>query len=230
MSTVNYGRNRQCFSADNEHQLAFFQTVDENMKRYSKREIGGATRAREMLSRMGYPSVQQAIAIVESGVNFDITGHDYRIAEAIWGADIATLKGKTRKLGAVPADMVIAPIIAQQDQVLSIDIMFIDGVATLVGLASPLGLTMAATLTSFSTLRGARCTNVIKAALDGFIATLASRNFKTRLIMTDGEGAVGKLKTALNMAGIEVDTSGAGGHVPTINAESKLSSSACVHL
>jgi hypothetical protein len=35
--------------------------------------------------------------------------------------------------------------------------------------------------------------------------------------MTDGEGAVGKLKTALNLAGIEVDTSGAGGHVPTIN-------------
>jgi hypothetical protein len=149
------------------------------------------------------PSVQQAIAMVESGVNFD-------------SADIATLKGKTRKLGAVPADMVIAPIIAQQDQVLSIDIMFIDGVATLVGLASPLGLTMAATLTSFSTLRGARCTNVIKSALDGFIATLASRNFKTRLIMTDGEGAVGKLKTVLNLAGIEVETSGAGGHVPTI--------------
>jgi hypothetical protein len=108
-------------SADEEHQLAFVQTVDENMKRYSKREIGGATRAREMLSRMGYPSLQQAIAIVESGVNLDITGHDFRIAEAIWGADIATLKGKTRKLGAVPADMVIAPIIAQQDQVLSME-------------------------------------------------------------------------------------------------------------
>jgi hypothetical protein len=122
------------------------------MKRYSKREIGGATRAREMLSRMGYSSVQQARAMVESGVNFDITGHDFRIAEAICGADIATLKGKTRKLGAVPADIVIAPIIAQQDQVLSIDIMFIDGVTTLVGLASPLGLSMAATLTSFSTL------------------------------------------------------------------------------
>jgi hypothetical protein len=109
-----------------------------------------------MLSRMGYPSVQQAIAIVESGVDFDITAHDFRVAEAIWGADIASLKGKTRKMGASPADMAIAPIIEQQDQVLSIDIMFIDGVATLVGLASPLGLTMAATLTSFSTLRGAR--------------------------------------------------------------------------
>jgi hypothetical protein len=57
---------------------------------------------------------------------------------------------------------------------------------------------------------------LIKAAIDDFIGTLASRNFKTRLIMTDGEGAVGKSKTALNLAGIELNTSGAGGHVPTI--------------
>jgi hypothetical protein len=213
-------------SADDTHHLALVQTVDENMKRYTKREIGGTTRAREMLSRMGYPSVQQAIAMAESGVNFDITVHDFRIAEAIWGADIASLKGKTRKLGAVPADMAIATIIEQQDQVLSIDIMFIDGVATLVGLASPLGLIMAATLASFSTLRGARCTNVIKAAIDGFIGTLASRNFQTRLIMTDGEGTVGKLKTALNLAGIEVDTSGAGGLVvATTTSTSGLSQS-----
>jgi hypothetical protein len=34
--------------------------------------------------------------------------------------------------------------------------------------------------------------------------------------MTDGEGAVRKLKTALNLSGIEVDISGAGGHVPTV--------------
>jgi hypothetical protein len=198
------------------YELILVQTVEGNMKRYSKREVGGATRAREMLSRMGYPSVQHAIAMVESGTNFDITAHDFRIAEAIWGPDIASMKGKTRKMGAVAADMVIAPVIVQQDQVLAIDIMFVEGVAVLVGLASPLGLTMAATMSSFDTGRGPRSATVIKSALEGFIATLASRNFKTRLIMTDGEGAVGKLTPALNMLGIEVDISGAGGHVPTI--------------
>jgi hypothetical protein len=119
-------------------------------------------------------------------------------------------------MGALSAATVISPIVAQQDQVLTVDVMFIDGVATLVRLASPLGLKLAATLSSFDTCRGPRSTAVIKAALDGFIATLASRNFKTRIIMTDGEGAIGKLKTALNLAGIEVDISGAGGHVPVI--------------
>jgi hypothetical protein len=211
-------------SSADQHQLALVQTVEDNLQRYTKREVSVetltlmslATRARDMLCKMGYPSVQQAIAMVESGMNFDITAHDFRIAEAIWGPDIASLKGRTRKMGTAPADTVIAPIVAQQDQVLSVDVMFTDGVATLIGLASPLGLTLAATLTSFDTYRGPRSTAVIKAALDGFIATLASRNFKTRIIMADGEGAIGKLKTALNLDGIEVDISGAGGHVPVI--------------
>ena len=57
---------------------------------------------------------------------------------------------------------------------------------------------------------------VVKKGIDGFVATLASRNFVTRMIMSDGEGAVGKIKEDLNMLGIEVDISGAGGHVARI--------------
>jgi hypothetical protein len=77
-----------------------------------------------MSSKM--PPVQQALAMVESGVGFDITAHDFRIANDIWGPDIASLEGKTLKMGAVAADTMIAPIIGQQDQVLSIDVMFVD--------------------------------------------------------------------------------------------------------
>jgi hypothetical protein len=77
--------------------------------------------------------------------------------------------------------------------------MFVDGIAVLVGLASPRVLTMA-TLSSFDTNRGPRLATVVKTALDDFIATLAPCKFKTRLIMPEGEGAVGKLKTALILA------------------------------
>ena len=38
----------------------------------------------------------------------------------------------------------------------------------------------------------------------------------TRLIISDGEGAVGKLKSELNLLRIEVDISGARGHVARI--------------
>ena len=38
----------------------------------------------------------------------------------------------------------------------------------------------------------------------------------TRLIMSDGESAVGKITRELNQMGIEVDVSGPGGHVARI--------------
>ena len=57
---------------------------------------------------------------------------------------------------------------------------------------------------------------VVKNGIHSFISTLASRNFLTRVIMSDGEGAVGKLKSDLNTLGIEVDITGAGGHVSRI--------------
>ena len=94
--------------------------------------------------------------------------------------------------------------------------MFVDGVASLIGLATPLELTMAVSLLSFDTMRSSRSAELEVSGLDGFIATLASRNFVTRLIMSDGEGAVGAIKDDLNILGIEVDVSGAGGDVARI--------------
>jgi hypothetical protein len=198
-------------SAADQHQLALVQTVEDNMQRYTRREVGGTTRARDMLCKMGYPLVQQAIAMVESGVTFAITAHNFRIAEAIWGPEIASLKGKTRKMGTDLADTVIA-----HSRIKCSLRMSCSPTASPLSSDLRLGLTLAATHSSFNTCRGPWSTAVIKAALDDFIATLASRNFKTRIIMTDGEGAIGKLKTTLNLDGIEVDISGAGGHVPVI--------------
>ena len=38
----------------------------------------------------------------------------------------------------------------------------------------------------------------------------------TKLIMSDGEGAIGAITADLNQLGVEVDVSGAGGHVARI--------------
>ena len=102
--------------------------------------------------------------------------------------------------------------VVQQQQ----DIMYVDGVASLIGVATPLDLTMAVSLLSFDTFQSSRSAAVVKKGLDGFISTLTSRNFVTRLIMSDGEGAVGAIKDDLNLLGIEVDVSGAGGHVSRV--------------
>ena len=158
-------------------------------------------------------SVKSAIDIATWSINFNVTARDFAIAEDIYGTDIATMKGKTKKRVSISADISVGAATLQAEQVLSINVIFVEGVPSLIGLATPLDLTMAVTLSAFASTQGPRSAVVVKKGIEGFIATLASRNFVTRMIMSDGEGEVGRIKGELNMLGIEVDISGAGGHV-----------------
>ena len=201
-------------SIGDEH--ALIETERENMSKYTKREVEGAQKARGMLARMGFPPVSQAIEIATRGVNFSVTARDFDIAQDIWGPDIASLKGKTKKHSSVVADISVGRTLVQQEQILSVDIMYVEGVPSLIGLATPLDLTMAASLLTLGSIRGSRSVGNIRDAIQGFISTLASRNFVTKLIMSDGEGAIGAIAGDLNQLGVEVDVSGAGGHVARI--------------
>lgn len=162
----------------NDH--AMIETVENNSTRYTKREIAGANRARLLLAKMGFPSVRNAIDIATRGTNFDVTARNFAIAEDIYGKDIASMKGKTKKRVSIFADIAVGAAVVQVEQVLSIDVMFIDGVPSLIGLATPLDLTMAETLSAFDSAQGPRSAAVVKKGIDGLIATLASRNFVTR--------------------------------------------------
>ena len=121
-------------------------TVAENMVRYTKREVLGARKARDLLARLGYPSVQNAIAMLRDGTGFDVTAYDFQVADAIWGPDIASLKGKQTKAKSMVPDTTLGVPIVQQQQTLVVDIMFIDQVSTLVAVAYPLDLTLGVTL------------------------------------------------------------------------------------
>ena len=205
-----------CCNVSGRVESAFIQTVDENKKSYTKREIAGASKAREMLIKMGYPAVKDAISTIQSGSNFDITSQDFQIADSIWGPDIGSLKGKTTKKATEPADMTTGKAIVQVEQTLAVDIMFVEGVPSLVGVSTPLDLTLAVSLTSFDTSKASRCAVVIKKGLLEIISTLRSRNFFVTTIMSDGEGSIGSIATELKMLGVEIDISGAGGHVSRV--------------
>ena len=195
---------------------AFIETTTENMKRYTKREVESARNARELLGRMGFPTTESAVRIIRSGNNFETIAHDFRVAEAIWGPDIASLKGRIVKRPTTASAVTVGPTLAQIEQVLAIDVMFIEGIPSLAGVATPLDFTLAVSLTSYDTSRPSRCAAVIKKGLAEIISTLASRNFLVKVIMSDGEGGVGSVAKELKMMGIEVDVSGAGGHVSRI--------------
>jgi hypothetical protein len=80
----------------------------------------------------------------------------------------------------------------------------------------PLDLTLAVTLDRTVLGKPSRAAEPVKKAMEVIISTLRSRNFMVSAIYSDGEGAIGKIKPQLNMLGIEVDISGAGGHVARI--------------
>ena len=130
---------------------------------------------------------------LRDGNDFGVTGHDFRVADAIWGTDVASIEGKTKRKNTRSADKTIGQQVAQQQQILSIDIMFVEGQPTLVAVSSPLELTFATTLYSLDLDRPSRSAAIVKKGVDEIVATLASRNFQVRVIMTDGEKSVGKL-------------------------------------
>ena len=196
-----------------ENETAFVQTVTENMRRFTKREVEQAQRARDMLARMGFPSVIDAMNMVGTGSNFDLTARDFQVADAIWGKDIPSLKGKTKRKATAIADINVSRTIVQQQQILAVDIMFIDKLAFLIGVATPLDLTIVTSLLTLDMLKPSRAAEVVKRGVLYFFGVLSSQNFKTPLLMSDGEGAIAKLQTELNSIGVEVDISGAGGHV-----------------
>ncbi len=83
-------------------EFGFVQTVKDNMKLFSKRQIAGATRARVLFEKMIFPSTADFRAIVSSGgvPGCNVTLEDVKAAEVIWGRPVLKMKGNTvRKNG-----------------------------------------------------------------------------------------------------------------------------------
>ena len=101
-------------------------------------------------------------------------------------------------------------------QVLSIDIMYLGRIPILIGVAHQLDLTLVTDLLTISKDRSSRNAATVLKGIKYFRAVLASRGFTSPVIMSDGEGSIGALIDELRLLGVEIDISGAGGHVSRI--------------
>jgi hypothetical protein len=102
----------------------FLNTVANNKQAYTRCKIKGADRARELYKKIGQPSKQEFVEILQSNLipNCPVTPDDARRALKIYGPDVATLKGKMVKKqnSGIPnhqAFQIPAPIIAQYNNV-----------------------------------------------------------------------------------------------------------------
>lgn len=154
--------------------------------------------------------------MVKSGNGFSVTRDDFKRADAIWGKDLSSIKGKTKKQTTASPDYSLVEKSSQSMQVFSIDIMFLERIPILIGVAHPLDFTVVSDLATYANGRSSRSAPTVLRGIKYFLAVLASRGFTSLVIMSGGEGAVGALIDELRVLGIEIEKSGAGGHVSRI--------------
>jgi predicted lactoylglutathione lyase len=204
------GRRSSHYACELVDESLFVTTVEDNMRKYTKREVIQAKNARELMARLGHASSQVTIDLLDAGLsNCDVSKQDVRNADAIFGLSISSLKGKTHKQASTPAASVIAPRVTQVQQILAVDIFFVKKLPFLLGVLTPLGLAVCIHIKN-------RTTSCIAAGIRSFLNTAASRNFDCVQLRTDGEGAIAAMTGELSGMGIVVETAGPGQHVPVV--------------
>mmetsp|Transcript_17751 Transcript_17751/g.47232 ORF Transcript_17751/g.47232 Transcript_17751/m.47232 type:complete len:221 (-) Transcript_17751:460-1122(-) len=122
------------------------QTATESESRYAVRDVKRARDASELMRRAGYPSTSGMTRLVNHGgmINNPVTADEIRRGEEIWGPDPASLQGKITGHSSPQVQSINpAPIPAGQlIQELHCEIMFVDGVGLMVGIAKPMQLTI----------------------------------------------------------------------------------------
>ena len=197
---------------EEEENAVYVETVAENMKRFTTREVKAAKEAKDLMVKLGHASFQSTIDVVNRGImNNQVTAVALRNARKIFGLPTASLKGKTNHRIPAISTVDLAARVTQVQQNLSVDIFFVYKMPFLLGLLSPLGLTLV------EDLNGDRSVDAVGPAIRTFISKAASRNFDVKVIQTDGEKAVAAMKNELqDKYHLELEGVSAGTHVPDI--------------
>ena len=113
-------------------------------KDYTKKEIGRAIQARELLKKLGFVSYAEAKRVLNTGVmiNCPLTSSDIDRAEEIYGPDVAQLKGKMTNQGPVSAKRPENVEVIRSDQVCHVDIAHLDRIPFMINIVKPLNLLM----------------------------------------------------------------------------------------
>ena len=195
---------------------AFVNTVSENMEGFSKRQIKGAKAARELYSKLVYPSMKDfRWAVMSNQIkNCPVTAEDIDIAQRIWGKDIAALKGKTvrKKPTPVQGNSMKVPrdfLRLHQDVFMTLDIFFVAGIPFLLTLSRKIDFTTVTHLAD-------RKLETIYQAYKSVQSLYEKRGFRVQTLHADHEFAPLKQLIDSKPRGPTVNLAAANEHVPEI--------------
>ena len=107
-------------------ELTLVETVADNKKGFSRRQLKDAKTASDLLAKVGHPSVKDLKNMIQSGLlkNCPVTLADVDNAITIYGPDIASLKGKTTRTtpARVRTNIIpVPPVILSRHKLVTVD-------------------------------------------------------------------------------------------------------------
>ncbi len=130
-----------CYDPQRE-EFSFVVTVEENMLSYNKWQIQAADKAKTFYACLAFPSAPDYKWILQSSQvkECPVTAEDAKIAEKIWGPNIAALKGKTTRTKPEHVMTVIVEIPVEirtlhRLVMMSIDVFFVNKIPFLITLS-----------------------------------------------------------------------------------------------
>ena len=211
-----------CFTDSLPTHVVAVQTVQENERRFSKRDVEAAKAARELSKRLGYPAKADLQRMLTQGVlnNSPVSARDVERAHEIYGPEVAVQKGKTRlgKPTAVPTVPLPKYVFVELD--MFVDIMHVEGERFLLSVTLPLGLLMVAPIAD-------KTIGTLRAVLNTQLREYKGREFMVNTLWCDNEGAIAALRGDLQEAGIRLETASANKHVPAIEVRIKIVKERC---
>ena len=198
------------------------QTVDENKKFHTPREVKRAKKARDLLAALGSPSIFDLKAAIAMNAIADlpVTTEDVKLAERIFGPDLGTLKGKTTRQKPVPMvenRIEIPPELYEKRESLELclDLMFANGMAFMTSITRALYYRTANFIPS-------REKDVLYKHLDQILRLYNSNGFEIKKIYCDNEfrSIMDEIKD--NIDGITFDYSPAKAHVPEAERNNRV--------
>jgi hypothetical protein len=190
-----------------------YRTVQEAESLFSPKEVERARKVREFQIARGLASDSEMIRTIKAG---SIAGSPYlvqdvQLARQIYGPDIASLRGKSKRKPPPALDhqsFAVQPV--RVLQWLYMDLFFTCGLAFLVSISKPLDLIKVSFLREGKKLPG-----VLKAVLS-HLSSYKAHMFVVAGVRTDGESAIVNIRTEIEQEGVKLDIASKGEKVGII--------------
>jgi hypothetical protein len=206
-------------SNDQHLALNYSSSVENNKRKYTKREVIEAELARNVSKRLGFPSDEQ-LSKMTSVINIPVGRKQIRRAQDIFGPDINVIRGKTRRK-VVPTETIDRFMVdVSQPQIAYSDLFFIDGDSYLITVFRPCDYTVVNHIKD----RSAEC---IKVTMFHQLRILEAQKFTIDVIVTDNEGGILAIGDELLRNNYLLNSVGAGEHVSIVENKIKTLKGRC---